>query len=367
MSLLACAIKHDGVVKNPLGAGAYILRKDLIPHLLQYCHKNTLILQIGAQPNNSPHIGTIITFAVAFAIAHRINLQQDRDVLVSLDIVDTAPSQQVVINGINYQKSQRYTGEMETYMRDYQVILASLHKNWGVRYRIRRQAEFLDDPKVVVAVRKILDQREELQRSFSPETGCLGIRSTCPVADCGLADKYGVRNVYEGAIITFYCPHHGEHKIDITDTKKINRLEFNTPLRNLLRAKVFANDEQSDWIRVTGQDYAGYYQEQLLWRHMSDSESSPIIFYAPLILDWSGAKVSKSLYVDEGGYDYLISQGLEYCLSFEKFQAERKDLAIVFKEVDSWVDEPYKLFRSYSLEHIHTLFERAGRCDGMVA
>ena len=236
MSLLMPTVKHDGVVHHPLGAGSYVFEKIFVSHLLQYCRKKTVIIQVGAQPNSSPHIGTIVTFAVAFGFASRI---KDRNVFISLDIVDTAPSEQTTINGIRYEKSQRHTGEMETYMEDYKVIFASLHKFWGVPYRIRRQAEFLEDPKVVVAAKKILDQREELQRSFSPENECLGIRSKCPIADCGLADKHGVRNVYEGTIITFYCPHHGEYTIDISDAKEITRLEFNTPLRNLLRAMVF--------------------------------------------------------------------------------------------------------------------------------
>lgn len=269
----------------------------------------------------------------------------------------------MTIGGIIYQKSQRHTGEMKNYTEDYKTIMAALHKYWGVQYRIRTQAEFLDDPKLVPAVRKILDQRKELQQSFSPENGCIGIRSKCLVADCGLADKQGIRNVYEESSIKFYCPHHGEYTVDVCDSKEIAKLEFNTPVRNLLRTMVFASDEQSDWIKVTGVDYAGYYQEQLLLRHI---HNSPVIICSPLILDWSGVKLSKSLYVCEGGYNYLRSQGLEYCLSFKAFQASKKDLDVIFKEVNNWVDEPSKLFRSYSLEYIHSLFERAGRCDGTV-
>ena len=360
MSLLTCTIKHDGVVHNPLGAGSYIFKKNFVSHFLEYCDKKTLIFQIGAQPNSSPHIGTIITFATAFAIAHRV---KDREVLISLDIVDTAPSEQIKINGITYQKSQRHTGEMENYMDDYNVIMASLQKYWGVKYRIRKQIEFLDDPKVALAIKKILDNREELERSLSPEHGRLAIRSTCTATDCGLADKHGIQNVYENMRITFFCPHHGQYTVNIGDSKEITRLEFNTPLRNLLRAMVFASDEESNWIRVTGADYAGYYQEQLLWRHMAGDEP-PIIIYAPLILDWSGVKLSKSLYVREGGYNYLRSQGLGYCCSFKTFQEERKDLDVMLTEIDGWVEQPSKLFRSYSLEYIHSLFEGAAKRDG---
>ena len=349
---LSPGVQHDGVVHNPLGAGSYMFKTIFIPHFLQYCKKESLIFQFGAQPNSSPHIGTISTFAVAFALASRV---RDRDVLISLDIVDTAPSEKVKINDITYQKSQRHTKEMDTYMEDYKVIMDSLHKYWGVRYRIRTQTEFLKNPAAVVIMRKILDQREELESSLAPEHKRLAIRSTCPVDGWGLAEKHGLRNVYEGTMIKFYCPHHGEYSIDISDIEGVAKLEFNTPLRNLLRAMVFASDKISDWVRVTGGDYSGYYQEQMLWRNIPRSDS-PIIIYAPLILDWSGVKISKSLYVREGGYDYLTLQGLEYCLSFKKFQAEGKDLYVLFKEVNSWVDDPSKLFRSYSLEYIHALF-----------
>jgi hypothetical protein len=295
---------------------------------------------------------------VALAIANRV---QDRDVLISLDMVDTAPSEKVNIDGIIYQKSQRHTKEMDNYMEDFEVIMASLNKYLGVRYRTRTQAEFLNDPAVVVALRKILDQRHELERPLAPESRCLGIRLTCPVDECGLADKHGLRNRYEGTMIKFYCPRHGEYSVDTSDIEEVPRLEFNTPLRNILPSLIFANDEISDWVRVTGTDYAGYYQEQLLWRHIPDSPA--IIIYAPLVLDWSGVKISKSLYVCEGGYDYLRLQGLEYCLSFKRFQEEQKDLHVLFNEVNSWVDNPSKSFRSYSHEYIHGIFELAGRCD----
>src|ERR1700679_175899 len=49
-----------------------------IPHFLQYCKKDSLIVQISTRPNSSLHIGTIITFAAAFSIARQI---KDHDVV----------------------------------------------------------------------------------------------------------------------------------------------------------------------------------------------------------------------------------------------------------------------------------------------
>jgi hypothetical protein len=63
-------------------------------------------------------------------------------------------------------------------------------------------------------------------------------------------------------------------------------------------------------MRVTGSDYTGMYAEQLLWRQLlllsnpmgldMTTMSPPVIAYAPLIQDWAGSKLSKSLYVARG-------------------------------------------------------------------
>jgi hypothetical protein len=158
------------------------------------------------------------------------------------------------------------------YLDDLHVIMASLHKYWGVKYRIRRQQEFLDNQEAVASARKMLDQREQFESSFSPENSRLAICSTCPETDCGLRSAHGIQNVYEWSIIKFSCPHHGEYKVDISDDHEITRLQFSTPLRHLLRAMIFASDEKLDWVCITGANYAGYYQEQLLWCHIPQAD-----------------------------------------------------------------------------------------------
>ncbi|KAJ6590636.1 hypothetical protein DFH09DRAFT_1139897 [Mycena vulgaris] len=350
---------HDGVVHHPLGAGSYIFQKNLIKHLTSYCTKSHITFHIGAQPNSSPHMGTLVNFTVAFALAQRIRDDKTgnaRDVLISLDIVDTAPSEQITVDGIKYQRSQRHTGEMKRYMGDFIRVLEQLQSYTDVPWRIRTQAECFGQPAAVQAVAAVIARRAELARSFSPDTGCLGIRAACPMEGCGLADKHGINNVYDGTFIKFQCPHHGAHTVDASTVEGVSLLEFNTPVRNILRAMIFAEDQTTDWIRVTGADYAGYYQEQVLWRHIA---STPLlVFYSPLILDWSGAKLSKSLYVREAAYEYLTREGLDYLVSYEKFKEQGKDLRVLYDEVKDWVDHPFKLFRSYSLYYINDLYRK---------
>src|SRR5204863_9026296 len=140
---------------------------------------------------------------------------------------------------------------------------------------------------------------ERLGPELSPDTGKLAIRAACPV--CGVADKHGIGNSYDEneGIIEFHCPQHGSHLVDLHNTADASRLEFNTPLRNLVRALVFASDDSAVYISVTGADYAGQYQEQLLFRQwpflahydgdIGRLRRPPIQVYAPLTVDWAGS------------------------------------------------------------------------------
>ena len=366
------SIQHDNIVHHPLGAGSYIFKDklSLLQHINRHCTKNRIILRIGCQPNSSPHMGTIINFTAAFFLAQKLQQEFSRHLIISLDIVDTAPSEQLMIGDLRYQRSLRFTRKMDKYMVDFIEILDLLKNCTGVEYRIRTQAEFLQDPYVPTVLTDLIRDRDVLGPSFSPKTGKLAIRATCPHVNCGLAEKHGIENEYsysdDGKItIQFQCPNHGPYLLNLFDPQHIQRLEFNTPLRNILRTKVFARDSDASWIQVPGADYAGYYQEQLLWRYITPEEAL-LIFYTPLIVDWSGAKLSKSLYVTSGAYQYLKDNGMDYLVSYKTFKEQGKDLGIVFNEVNDWIDHPFKLFRSYSVAYIDSLFKRETRFEGQV-
>lgn len=188
---------------------------------------------------------------------------------------------------------------------------------------------------------------------LSPTTGRLAIRAPCPHQECGLADKHGVNNQYhiEGRVV-FLCPNHGEYCIDLDSPTGIECLEFNTPLRNLIRTKIAGNDIGRSWILCTGSDYAGFYQEQFTWRLLSCPKEAPIIFYAPQILDWSGAKLSKSLYVKQDAYKYLCESERQYLLNVELLLQFRCGLEALYKEVHEWVEKPFMLFRNYTIAYL---------------
>jgi hypothetical protein len=124
-----------------------------------------------------------------------------------------------------------------------------------------------------------------------PKSGKLAIRSPCP--KCGIVNKY-MENIIE-----FFCPYHGSYSVDTL--KDFNELSYNCQLINLIIALFYQNHEKG-YIQICGSDYAGFWQEQMIWRHL---ESPILIMYSSLIVDWSGYKLSKSIYLIDTNYEYL--------------------------------------------------------------
>ena len=213
-------INCDGVVHNPLGGASYVFEKEFIPYILETLHKNKLKISVGAQPNSSPHFGTLETIALAFALARKLEeYDSKKKVTILYEVIETAPSETVVIDGVKYQKS----------------------------------------------------------------------------------------------------PEHGEYSVNVNEG--ISKLEYNSSLRNLIRGMSYTATNQSEnydfeILRITGSDYAGFYQEELRYKVASylgcKVSDMSMIFYAPLVLDWSGAKMSKSLYVKKDAYGDIPKRFINY-------------------------------------------------------
>ena len=353
-------IKHDGVIHHPLGAGSYVYKTCFVEYVLSQVKKKELKISIGAQPNSSPHLGTLIVFCLAFSLGKILsNRNKDLKVSVLFEAVDTAPHEIVEINGISYQISLRQKGSAEKNLVQFSDLLSNLSNFSGISFEIRKQEEFNGQQSVSKIIRHIIKHQDLVASILDPEKRILRMRIACP--QCGLTDKKGIKNVISDSAIKSYCPVHGWFEFGINETTK---LEFNTPLRNLIRALVYAEDNKRadfpyEWIRITGSDYAGFYQEQLLYRCVSalgyEIYSLPIIIYAPLVLDWSGGKLSKSLYVKRNAYRYLPA----YLIDYESFIRDKglEGLERLYEEVFNWVEEPHKLFRHYTVYYFMKLFE----------
>lgn len=107
------------------------------------------------------------------------------------------------------------------------------------------------------------------------------------------------------------------------------------------------------------------YQEVFLYRPLAAWSAAtglaagrtPHILYAPLIVDWSGAKLSKSLYVREGGYEAMKVFGTDGLCSFARLKSQFVDddaegLRRIWQEVQGWLEDPRKLFRTFSVDYL---------------
>ncbi|GAB1212143.1 hypothetical protein ATERTT37_001273 [Aspergillus terreus] len=408
---------HDGRVHDPLGGGSYAFQEDVVePVLLALTNDEILsnsekgllvdkgsnttvpnnypgcpvqlptrpiVIHAGAQPNNSPHAGTLVVFCYAFSLAQEIRKRMQATVAntvskpppisVEITFVDTAPVQghETTIDGIKYQKSYRNVpGALATHMADYMQVLNLLSIWSDIPFTTTFQADFFSHPTIPSLLRYIITNHELLGHQLSPKYGTLALRAACPVPGCGLAEKHGRLNVYNNnsnhqtanaasatpdATITFHCPHHGPHTICISEPADVARLEANAPARNLIRSMSQLLDTSVHHVRITGADYAGMYQEVFLYRPLAGwsgatslaAGRTPHILYAPLIVDWSGAKLSKALYVREGGYETMKVFGTEGLCSFTQLKSRFdgdgvEGLRRLWKEVQGWLEDPRK-------------------------
>ncbi|CAG8764008.1 26816_t:CDS:1 [Racocetra persica] len=360
-------IPHGNKVQHPLGGGSYVFKKNYVDYIISQVTKPEIKISIGAQPNGSPHFGTLTTFSLAFSLAQK--LQEKKKVSVVLELVDTAKDhdQDCFFDGIGYQKSLSYTGKIDQYLNYYQELLEKLKSYSGVNFEIKYQTDFNSHEKIPEIIGKLINKRERVGALLSPETKCLAFRAACPRPECGLADKHGLKNSYDDKKIKFFCPKHGDYLIDFE--KEPCKLEYNTPLRNLVKGIVYSEDNKNKninhaWIRVTGSDYAGTYQEQILYKGASILETNandlPFIVYCPLVTDWSGSKLSKSLYVAGDAYEYLCQQELDCFIDYSKFEERfgSDGLEKLYQEVSLWLDESYRLFRNYSIHYFDALFNK---------
>ena len=356
--------KCDGNVYHPLGGASYVFEKDLIKYINNKIKKNKVIISIGAQPNSSPHFGTLCVFSLAFSLAKKLIEHNNKlDVSVLFEVVDTAPSETKEIDGIKYQYDLKGTVKMDNSMKDFKNILNYLSKRNHIKYSIRNQNEFNSQIEIKKIIKRVVKSKEQIRGLLDPKKEQLRMRIACP--KCGLVDKEGLNTVIKSNRIISTCPYHGEYKV--LYNKESNRLEYNTPLRNLVRGMLYGiinTSKEYDYeiIRVTGGDYAGFYQEELLYKVAAickyDVSKLPIILYCPQILDWSGAKLSKSLYVQEGAYKDLPNYLLNYQELYKKYGNHGLD--IINNETDRWLSEPYRLFRNYTAYYFIIVFEENG-------
>lgn len=320
-----------------------------------------IVIGSAAQPNSAPHLGTVTTTFCAFAIGRLAAQRHGVATSVLFDTLDNAPAPEVARDGTHFQRSLDSTpapdssGSMADYnFTSYQRVLDWAQEVSGVPWARRPYSEFQASPAIR---RRALDMARDAQRFgrlTNPATGRLHLRVRCPT--CRLLEKTtaltSIRTDGASLIIASTCPQHGDYESPL-DLQDPAYLDLNTPLRDIAKCGEFI-----DWrnqgtlvVMVDGGDWGGSWPWEVVMRALAwlgeDLRAAPVRLFAPLLLDESGAKLSKSLYVGSAAYDHLPAWIMDPAAAtgdeFDSAMSRLWDL------VSNWVESPSRFFRNYSL------------------
>ena len=349
----------------PVGI-AHITNKlsDLI--LYKYKGQKKIIINTSAQPNSSPHLGTITTLMTAFALASKIRGDLKVETVVQFDELENSPAETIDYDGEIYYKDQRHSfynqkSKEEINMKRFKKILKQLSVFSNVPYVIRSYNEFQSNEYVRQTLINIINDKEYFEKLLFPSASDLHIRTICPT--CGLGKK-AIKKIEEKhnmneMILKGFCPIHGSYEVKVTKNNT-EYVDINTQFRDLTKGVAMLEEDKKSntlTIMLDGGDWSGIWAQRVHTEGLVKLGYTefPIRFFAPVILDWSGAKFSKSLYLKNEAYKDINSAFINYD-NFIEYYGE-KGMDRLWNEVKSWIDDPKKFFRDYSVDYFQMIME----------
>lgn len=331
--------------------------------------KKSVVIVTAVQPNSIPHLGSVVTLCSAFAFADRIKQKYDIPVTIQLDELENSTGKSLEIEGRKYVYSlenSQYdnTRNMsDVYMGYFVEILNRLKKITEIDYSVRKYRDFQSDRTVRKSIINIYREHNVFLNLFNP--GCEKIHMRVPCKICGLTDK-----TYESTIHYFEdgelyfessCPIHGVTKIHFTEDNK-EYVDMNTQLRDITKGAMCMSYSDTDCLPIMfdGGDWGGVWDNRIHCYGLIKLgyKALPLRVFAPLITDWSGAKFSKSLYVDSQMYEYLQGTGFSDYKDFMNKYGEG-GFNFLWNEVKDWATKPERFFRNYSLQYIIDKFQQS--------
>ncbi len=156
------------------------------------------------------------------------------------------------------------------------------------------------------------------------------------------------------------CPEHGPHVVMLSEYNN-EFIDVNTQLRDLLKGYVINNDKKDLIIMMDGSDWGNTWSNRIHCEGLIalGERSLPIRIFTPMILDWSGAKFSKSLYMMLDDYKYINQAFNDYRIF--KSEYSYSGLNIIWEIACDWISEPKKFFRNYSIDYFDLFFKNIER------
>lgn len=335
-------------------------------------NKKEIVLWLSAQVNSYPHVGTLTNFISSFALAKHLKNYYQLPVKIKVELLESVTGEEQIINGIKYYKNLEKT-KMENnktikdlYFPYFKELLDKLSKKDNIDYEVRFFYDYQKDPLVKKSLIEVMNNQDLLRHTLNPKTGEIRLRFPCP--DCGLTEKHLVNTkilkITTSEIkMQSSCPIHGTHNIEINESSD-NKFDMNVPLRYLVKILyLLKSDSQKDSLSiiVDGGDWSGVwplrvYMEPLLKLKYTEV---PSIIYSPTILDWSGSKLSKRMYVGNKAYREYLKEGL---INYSEFYNQYGEIGFerLYQEINEWVLDPKRFIRDYTIEYIDAILTGEG-------
>jgi len=200
----------------------------------------------------------------------------------------------------------------------------------------------------------LLARPQVFEPLFSLSAHRLRVRPVCP--RCGLVDK-AARTVQirqdNGLTLPFRCGYHGSQTARLDDPAAV--IDANTPIRTVLRSLCFSRDRDehgTETVVLNGGDWAGAWMQRVYFDGLCQlrccGTQVPFNIFTPQILDDSGAKLSKTIYLTQGAYADVPPAWTSMQAFEDRFGTVGLDL--LWDEVSGWVRSPEKFFRNSPLD-----------------
>ena len=317
------------------------------------------------QPKAAPHFGTGIVIMTAFALARLLQDTFGKPATVLLDMLDNAPAQTIVIDGIEYSLCLSHAisngrSAAETNTEPVRRLAAWASQRAGTAFALRCYSQIQAQPGFRHGLAEMLSRPKMFEPLFSPSEHRLRVRPVC--SRCGLVDKTACTvqvQVDNGLTLVYLCGHHGTQAARLDDPAVV--IDANTPIRTVLRSLCFSLDRDERGIEtvvLNGGDWAGAWMQRVYFDGLHQvgccGRRVPFNIFTPQILDDSGAKLSKTIYLSRGAYADVPAAWTSMQAFQDRFGAD--GLNMLWEEISGWVRSPERFFRNYTVRYLEYTF-----------
>lgn len=320
----------------------------------------------AAQLNGHPHLGTVTTILAVFALTARMADELNLPATIIFDSLENAPAEHVTINDRHYTRTVQDLvdgGHLDGTERSsgFRRLLSWASARSTIAWQERPYAVYQELLPVRACLHAIAQRQHEFAPVLAPADGRIRVRPRCPACHLVEKDAHDLTITAGDHVVLLdsACPHHGPYRETIPSNDTGGWYDANTPVRSVQKAALLTAERElynACSISMDGPDWGGAWFSHVIAPALSvldvPARDWPISLFTPMILDRTGGKLSKSLYVKYGReYADLPPAFLDLLLDTYGDDA----LEALWQETTRWAAEPRRLHRCYTVDHLTTL------------